>query len=88
MKDTVLAILAMVLVIACLMVVGGIENTYVRKGCVVVERRGYTTVVEDKTGNLWEFEGDYYKVGDVVNLKMSANNTNSIYDDTIVKVYQ
>ena len=88
MKDTALAILAMVLVIACLMVVGGIENTYVRKGCVVVERKGYITVVEDKTGNLWEFEGDYYKVGDVVNLKMNANNTNSIYDDTIIKVYQ
>lgn len=88
MKNTALAIIALVVVIACLMIVGRIENTYVRKGCIVVERRGCITVVEDRTGNLWEFEGDYYKVGDVVNLKMNANNTNSIYDDTIIKVYQ
>ena len=43
--------------------------------------------VEDTCGYTWDFIGDGYEVGDVVDLKMYTNHTDStIYDDVIEDV--
>jgi hypothetical protein len=45
--------------------------------------RGVVTVA-DKGGNLWEFEGSGYEVGDVITLKMHTNHTHNTFRDDYV----
>ncbi len=83
-------IFSLILVVAFVMAVGcagGIEHNYTRPDCeVIAVSRGVVTV-EDKGGNVWEFEGSGYCVGDKVDLKMHTNFThNTFTDDYIVNV--
>jgi hypothetical protein len=83
-------IFSLILVIAFVMAVGcagGIEHNYTRPDCeVIAVGRGVVTV-EDKGGNVWEFEGSGYCIGDKVDLKMHTNLThNTCADDYIVDV--
>ena len=79
-----LVVLVFTFIVGC---VGGIEHNYIRPDCeVIAVGRGVVTV-EDKGGNVWEFEGSGYCVGDKVDLKMHTNFThNTFEDDYIVKV--
>ena len=62
------------------------EANYTRENCVVIGHNGYWTMVEDKQGHVWGFEGDFFKVGDKVDVKMNTNGTKSINDDYVTKV--
>ena len=71
------------------MLMGGsyIDNHYTRKECVVTQvNDGYATIVDQK-GWAWDYDRKDLKVGDIVDLKMHNNNTDTIIaDDIIVKV--
>lgn len=60
------------------------ECHYSRIGKVIDVHKDIVTV-EDKTGNIWEFEGDGFAVNDKVKLKFFTNHTDTkIEDDEIV----
>lgn len=42
--------------------------------------------VEDTDGNLWQFYGNGYRIGDEVHLIMDDNGTTDITDDIVVEV--
>lgn len=71
------------------MLMGGsyIDNHYTRKDCKVVQiNDGYATIVDQK-GWAWDYDDKDLAVGDIVDLKMHNNNTDTIIeDDIIIKV--
>ena len=53
-----------------------------------VDRDNNIVVLVDNSGNLWEFEGvEDWEVDDLVCVRMSDNNTTTIYDDIILGVW-
>jgi hypothetical protein len=76
-----LVVLAFTFIVGC---AGGIEHNYTRPGCEVVSVYRGVVTVEDKGGNLWEFEGCGYEVGDVITLKMHTNHTHNTFRDDYV----
>ena len=82
-KNVICGILATAAITAGLIGAGHFEANYTREDCVVIGHRGYWTMVEDKQGHVWGFEGDFFKVGDHVDLKMNTNGTDGIYDDYV-----
>lgn len=61
------------------------ECHYSRMGKVTNVQDEVITVVDDKTGNIWEFEGDGFAVNDKIKLKFFTNHTDEkIEDDYIV----
>jgi hypothetical protein len=83
-------IFSLILVVAFIMVVGcagRIEHNYTRPDCEVIAIKQGTITVQDKGGNVWQFEGWGYHIGDKVDLKMHTNFThNTSADDYIVDV--
>lgn len=79
-------ILKVIAVIAILASVCYVSAYYTRPNCKVIEVSGEVITVEDRGGNIWEFYGEGYCVGDKVNLKMYTNCTEEIADDKIVSV--
>lgn len=75
-----------ILFTAALILCGQIETTYTRDAVVISVEQDEVTV-EDATGNIWEFYGDDFFVGEEVILTMDNNNTdNNIFDDFIKDV--
>lgn len=67
-------------------IAGNIETHYNRIG-IVTATDNMRVVVEDSTGNIWEFEGDDFAKGDKVIMKMFTNYTDdNIHDDEIEAV--
>lgn len=65
---------------------GNLETHYSRQA-VVTSVKENEIVVLDNSDHVWAFEGDGYKVGDKVTLKMFTNYTDdNIYDDEIISV--
>ena len=61
------------------------ECHYSRMGIVTNVKKDVITVVDEPTGNIWEFEGDGFAVNDKVKLKFFTNHTDTkIEDDEIV----
>ena len=59
---------------------------YTREGCKVVNVIGNDVYVVDTCGNRWSFEGNGYKVGQLVDLRMDNAGTDStIEDDKVVR---
>ena len=85
-KKVICGILATAAITAGLIGAGYFEANYTREDCVVIGHKGYWTMVEDKQGHVWGFEGDFFKVGDKVDVKMNTNGTKSINDDYVTKV--
>ena len=71
-------------ILAFIVIVGGFN--YTRRDCVVIENKGGYTTFTDKTGHEFTFKGDFYKVGDRIDVKMSTNGTNSVLDDVVKEV--
>ena len=66
--------------------VGAVETHYTMES-TVIETTANEIVVEDKTGNVWSFEGDVYQVGEEVRVVFFTNYTdNTRNDDIIVRV--
>lgn len=61
-----------------------IETTYTRVATVQKIENDLITVL-DSCGNLWEFTGDNYIIGDKVRLIMDTNHTDSIITDDQIK---
>lgn len=81
--------IAIILAIVCLFGIFAFcadADIYAKTAIVYeIDRDADVVIVEDATGNLWEFEGvEDYEVGDFVSMVMDDNNTTSIYDDVIV----
>lgn len=79
-------IISVIAVIAILAGVGYVNTHYTRPNCRVMEVSGEIITVEDKGGNIWEFYGEGYRVGDRVNLRMYTNYTADFTDDEIISV--
>ena len=68
-------------------IVGKNENTYQREATIIELGVDDVIACEDSNGNIWEFEGSGYQVGDEVVLVMDTNCTsNTIYDDMIINI--
>lgn len=65
-----------------------IENLYAKTAMIYeLDRTSDIVYVVDSNGEAWTFEGcEDYVIGDYVSMIMFDNNTQSIYDDEIVKV--
>lgn len=87
-KTIALALLLTVLATVALYIVAYVDTNYERKDCEVVESKGGYTTAEDKQGHLWTFKGDYFKIGDRIDLRMNTNGTKSIYDDTVTQAHR
>ena len=86
MKTKVFVMIAVLVV--CLTVAAAVHDQYTLEA-VVVEVNGTVVTVEDNTGNLWDYEVDAELmpvVGMRVTLLMQSMNTDTIYDDQIVRV--
>ena len=66
-----------------------VDNVLVRVGTIVeIDEENDVVVVMDTVGMLWEFEGiEDYMLDDTVALLMDKNNTETIFDDIIVRVF-
>ena len=74
------------LLIVIPLTMGSIETTYTREG-KIVEVHNTIVIIEDTTGNKWEYEATGFSIGDNVKMKMFNNYTdNTILDDIITSV--
>ena len=74
------------LLIVIPLTMGSIETTYTREG-KIVEVHNTIVIIEDTTGNEWEYEAIGFSIGDNVKMKMFNNYTdNTILDDIITSV--
>lgn len=66
-----------------------VDNILVRVGTIVeIDAENDVVVVMDTVGMLWAFDGiEDYMLDDTVALLMDKNNTETIYDDIIVRVF-
>ena len=83
-REYVCGILGFIVVFLLIGFAGHIKHNYTRKDCEVVKVSGGVVTVEDQVGNLWEFEGFGYEVGDVITLKMHTNYTHNTFRDDYV----
>jgi hypothetical protein len=78
----------MVIIIALMLAVVGanfVDTHYTRENCEVVSYIEDVVVVEDQQGHHWSFKGEGYEVGELVDLKMNTNGTDSYIADDIVE---
>lgn len=62
------------------------ENQYGLAAQVVDIEPSGTYVVEDKSGNLWAFDGGEYFIHEVIQLTMDSKGTSEIEDDEIINI--
>lgn len=78
-------ILTAILTIGVLCGVNYYDHNYTRKNCEVVQIDDGLVTVEDVSGFIWDFKGNGFEVGDVVDLKMHDSNTSAYIGDDVVK---
>lgn len=83
MKNVICGILAVVIMCGLFGLAGYVECNYTRRNCVVIENKGGYTTFTDRTGHQFTFKGDFYKVGDRIDVKMNTNGTDSVLDDIV-----
>ena len=87
LKDKVKLIAFLIAFVIMFVFASWIDTHYTRKDCVVVGYVEDVVTVEDSCGYEWQYIGEGYEIGDVVDLVMYTNHTdNYIYDDEIVEV--
>lgn len=66
-----------------------VDNILIRVGTIVeIDEENNVVVVMDTVGMLWAFDGiEDYMLDDTVAMLMDKNNTETIYDDIIVRVF-
>lgn len=87
MACSVISFVSIILLLIVIPGVGGaVENHYWASG-FVIDISNNEVVVEDKSGNLWAFEGEGFDRGDKVKMLMFTNYTDhNRQDDEIIKV--
>lgn len=81
-KVITIVLIGIILFIFILGKVGYMEDHYTKEGTVTNIQNGIVTV-KDNQGYFWEFEGSNFKIGDKVELLMSANHTGTFEDDIV-----
>ena len=61
------------------------NHHYTKEG-IIVGINDEVVMVEDVTGERWNFVGNGYQVGEWVKMKMDSKGTDNFYDDEIVKI--
>ena len=61
------------------------SNEYYRSA-IVTEKKGNVAYLEDTTGNIWTIEKENVQLYGRYILTMNDNNTDTIYDDEIIKI--
>lgn len=66
-----------------------VDNILIRVGTIVeIDEENDVVVVMDTVGMLWAFDGiEDFMLDDTVALLMDKNNTETIFDDIIVRVF-
>lgn len=82
--NVIVLIIATIVFLSYLLFASVISSQY-SKETVVRNVEGEIIVVEDKQGNLWEFRGEGFKERDKVKVVFDNNNTETIFDDEIIK---
>ncbi len=86
MKSKVLLVLGTVGFLGIWGLIGNYEATYSRLA-ICSAHKGSVWVFTDNSGNDWEWEGDYFEIGNAYRLIMDTLHTDSyIYDDQIKKI--
>ena len=74
-------VLIVLVVVVVLGLLWGTESTYKRQAVVIDSKNGIVTC-EDKSGNLWDYQGEGV-IGEEVVLVMYDNHTSKITDDIV-----
>lgn len=82
--NVIILIIATIVFLSYLLFASVISSRY-SKETIVRNVEGEIVVVEDKQGNLWEFRGEGFKERDKVKVVFDNNNTETIFDDEIIK---
>ena len=93
MKMNVVTVIALVLIIASLVSVGCTAVKMPRKTSAytrvaegtIVEVTDEVVAVETADGNVWEFEGEGYEVGQRVEVVFSNNGSPDCYKDDVIQ---
>ena len=85
MKKTIITIIIAI----CTLTILTINNnhTYVKKVKVIDKNQEIISVI-DENNNYWSFYGDEYKINDNLLIEFTDNNTETIYDDMIIRVIE
>lgn len=83
-KDTIAIILLLAVIIIPPIVGGTIERTYSMNAEVVLTIND-KVILKDETGNLWDFIGDDFIIGDMVKIRFDTNGTDHTREDDIVE---
>lgn len=87
MKKILSTILVIIAIVAIYAGCNYYETHYNREAVVIDIEDENVVVVEDTTGNIWDFEGEGFQKGDKLTMTMWTHCTDSyIYDDEIENV--
>lgn len=93
MKKNVITVIALVLIVASLVSVGFTAVKMTRKASAyarvtegtIIEVTDEVVAVETDDGNVWEFEGEGYEVGQRVEVVFSNNGSPNCYKDDVIQ---
>ena len=90
MKKIIVLVLSLVVLSLSCSVAYGLDFDCLYPSCGVVVEVNYADdyiVIEDFTGNCWEWSGvEDWDNGDIVSMIMDDNNTEQIFDDSILAI--
>ena len=90
MKKIIALVLSLVVLALFCSVAYGLDLDRLYPSCGVVVEINYTDdyiIIEDFTGNCWEWSGvEDWAVGDIASMIMDDNNTEQIFDDSILDI--
>ena len=82
--ELIAALVGSLILVAAAVLVLHLGNNY-NKEVTVYSVCGDVVTFEDRAGNLWEYEGKGFRVGDEVILKMNVNGTETYFEDDVIK---
>lgn len=85
MKKTIITIIIAICTLTILTI--NTNHTYVKKVKVIDKNQEIISVI-DENNNYWSFYGDEYKINDNLLIEFTDNNTETIYDDMIIRVIE
>ena len=93
MKKNVITVIALVLIVASLVSAGFTAVKMIRKTNAyarvtegtIIEVTDEVVAVETADGNVWEFEGEGYEVGQRVEVVFSNNGSPDCYKDDVIQ---
>jgi hypothetical protein len=78
-------ILTAILLVGTFCVANHYEHNYTRKMCEIIKVNNGCVTAQDECGFVWDFKGNGFDVGDIVDLKMHDSCTSSYIGDDVVR---